>query len=112
MQNTAPLPKILERACPNCDAKLDSDLPYCGCCGFGLPRFPRPKSVIVATTTLFFVVGVPAGLCAAYCLTFAFMGYFSDVLPAIALGCVALLSARLMLAMCEGKRGYTPPTLR
>jgi len=104
MQNTAPLPKLLERNCPSCSAKLDSDLPYCGACGFGLPLFPRPKPYVVCSTALFFFVVVPCGLAAMYCLTFALMGQVYDMVPAVVFAVVCLGLARFMLKMDRGVR--------
>ena len=106
MQTSPTLPRLLERTCENCSAKLDSDLPYCGACGFGLPKFPRPRLWVAASTTLFFLVGFPAGFLALYYLTFMLMGFWSAALPLVLLAGVFRVLLWFMLEMSEGTREY------
>src|SRR5438105_4376016 len=104
MQTSAPLPKLLERTCSNCSAKLDNDLPYCGACGLGLPKFPRCRALVVTSTALFFLIGFPAGFVALYYLTFMLMGFWSAALPLVILAGICIVLLRFMLEMSEGTR--------
>lgn len=107
METPATLPKILERTCPHCDAKLDCDLPYCGVCGYGLPMLPRSAALIFTSTALYFVVGCPAGIAAIYCFTFCLIGIFSGIIPALILGSIYWACAKFMLSMNKGIRPET-----
>ena len=109
MPETVVFPEVLKSKCPNCSAKMDTDLPYCGACGFGLPRFPRSRAAVCTSTAIFLFIGIPAGLCSAYCFTYGLLGEWTDFFPAAILAVLCLLSARLMLKLSVGVRRYQPP---
>lgn len=98
--------KLLDRTCPACAAKLENDLPYCASCGVGLPKFPRPVSLIVGSTVLFFLVGFPAGLIALYGFAYFVFGEWSELWPLVVSAIIFWVLLQLMLGMNEGTRTF------
>ena len=102
---TTELPKIMQRTCPGCNAKLDSDLPYCGACGLGLPKFPRPLALTAGSLALFDLIGLPAGLFAAVLAIYGVvLSEWHAILPTTILSLVFSGLLWFMLEMSEGTR--------
>lgn len=98
--------KLLDRTCPVCAAKLESDLPYCASCGVGLPKFPRPVALTMGSTVLFFLVGLPAGLVALYGFAYYVFGEWSDLWPLVISAAIFWALLQFMLEMSEGTRRF------
>ena len=104
MQNLRQADRPLKWVCPACHASIDCDVPYCGACGFGLPKMPRPWVLTFGSTVLFFLIGLPAGLLAIYLFCYMLMGVHGLAATCLISLAVSTILLRVMLAMSEGKR--------